>query len=63
MAMDNNPRRLTLNVTSVDVDLNLIDGTDVVKLVFHGKLLPSTKKRITKAVMDKKLVIEEKTLA
>lgn len=66
MALSPHPRKFTLHVTSVDVDLGSeftkTGGMDELEIVFHGKLTPKVKNRIINAVDDANWTIKEHKL-
>ena len=68
MALDNHARRFKLRVTEIEVNLlesqwrEEIEG-DFVEVEFAGKLLPSTRKRIKKALQDDDFDLLDRKLA
>lgn len=63
MALDKNPRCFILTVTEIDARLNMEEGIDEVEVKFAGKVLPSTKKRLIKALDEGYFTLSEKTLS
>jgi hypothetical protein len=67
MALSPHPRKFTLHVSDIDVDLGdqftETGGEDEVVVVFHGKVLPSVQNRIFQAIeQDGNLLLEEHKL-
>lgn len=63
MALSKHPRRFILTVTEIDCDI-LTDHVDEDEVVikFAGKVMPSTKDRISKAFGLGEVTLEDKVL-
>jgi hypothetical protein len=69
MALSKHPYKLVLHVTEIDVSLNMGasedrgEEFDLVEIQFHGKVMPSTKKRIREAISNADYDLTDKVLA
>ena len=69
MALSKHPYKLVLHVTEVDLELNIGasedrgEEFDEIVLKFHGKVMPSTKKRILAAISNGDYDLVDKVLA
>jgi hypothetical protein len=62
VALDSAPRKFVLHVSEVDVSLNVAKGHDQVKIQFDGALLPTTRKRLVKAIRQGQVEIRTKVI-
>jgi len=69
VALDNNPRRFVLTVTEIDANLSTPKNTskkkapaDAVVIEFAGHVMPSTKKRLERALAAGNFTLIDKVL-
>lgn len=62
MAMDKNPRYIVLQVTEVEVEANQSQGFDMIEIEFAGRITPSAKERVGKALAEGNFALSEKKL-
>lgn len=69
MALSKHPYKIVLHVTEIDLSLNMGasedrgEEFDQVEIKFHGKVMPSTKKRIMAAIDNADYDLTDKVLA
>jgi hypothetical protein len=62
MAMDKNPRYFVLVVQEVEVEANQSQGHDMVEIEFAGRITPTAKERLGKALAEGNFALSEKKL-
>jgi hypothetical protein len=62
MAMDKNPRYFVLQVVEVETEVNASQGHDMVEIEFAGRVTPTAKERMTKAIQEGNFALSEKRL-
>jgi hypothetical protein len=63
MAVDKNPRHWFIDATNIEANVDANNNQDWVTIEFAGRLSPSTKERLLKALKDNHFTITEKRLA